>query len=251
MQCLSPEYFKCALTRKLIQYSKETHSLPKWLAQLRFIWTQYIKATSPKLSRYNIILFYFFRFYAPIYKFVAIPVANYVELLADQDTLRIVNDEDLLQTIEKVVVSKIYLEKQYWPKINNMMSHNHFHVIEPYSKLEQVLKSGLTPQLSKRWLDTLYCHPTLVSAVPDLRSRMNNIGRSKIRIPEKINETAARYFLDNAYRDIITEINQLWMLRSNAHYDSGKFFNSSVPRQLPFSDPATPSATRMNMKLFN
>lgn len=249
MQCLSPEYFKCALARKLIQYSKLGHGLPKWMAQLRTIWFQYIKATPPKRSRYNLILHYFFKIYAPLYNFLTIPIANHVELLADQDTLRVINDEDLLQTIEKVIVTKIYLEKQYWPKINSMVNHNRFKLIEPYSKLEQVLRTGITPQMSKRWLDTLYCsHPTRMSPVPDLRSRMNNIGRSKIRIPEQINESAAHHFLDNAYRDIISEVNHMWLLRSsNNLYDKGRIF---VSKPLQPSVVTSPAA-RMNTELFN
>jgi hypothetical protein len=38
MQCLSPDYFRCAVIRKLLQYSKHRHWLIKWLHQLRNIW---------------------------------------------------------------------------------------------------------------------------------------------------------------------------------------------------------------------
>jgi len=250
MQCLSPEYFKCALVRKMIQHSKSRHPLQKWLAQLRTIWPQYAKQVSVKRGYSNLFLHMFFKFYVPFYRTISIPVANYVELLADQDTLDVINDEDLLQTIEKIIVSKIYLEKQYWPKIKSMVSYNRFRLIEPYSKLEQVLRSGLTPQLSKRWLDTLYCNQsTLISPVPDLRSRMHNIGRSKVRIPEKTEESAARYFLDNAYSDIVAEINQLWLLRSNHLYDNLKL--GTKPFSIyPHSSHMTASS-RMNSGLFN
>ncbi|WP_455376000.1 hypothetical protein [Kaarinaea lacus] len=252
MQCLSPDYFKCAMVRKLIQHSKHKHVLPKWIAQLRNIWVQYLKVTSLKSNKLNILLYAFFKFYAPFYKFISIPVANHVELISDQDTLSVINDEDLLQTIEKIVLTKIYLEKQYWPRIKNMINHNRYTLIEPYSKLEQVLRAGLTPQLSKRWLDSLYCHrSTQLSPIPDLRSRMNNIGRSKIRIPEKVQETAAHYFLDNAYGDIISEFNQLWLMRSNNLYDNSGASTQSVKlqadRQLSFHG----SISRMNTNLFN
>jgi hypothetical protein len=250
MQCLSPDYFKCAMVRKLIQHSKREHGIAKWIVQLRNIWPLFTKVTSPRLNILNSPLYYFFKLYAPLYRYLTIPAANHVELLADQDTLRVINDEDLLQTIEKIIVTKIYLEKQYWPKINNMINHNRYKIIEPYSKLEQVLQNGLTPQLSKRWLDRLYCHHSnQISPVPDLRSRMNNIGRSKIRIPEKTAETAAHYFLDSAYLDIISEMNQLWLLRSSNLYDNEKHgtIGSSVTHTPSLINPSS----RINTDLFN
>lgn len=248
MQCLSPEYFKCAMTRKLIQHSKHQHTLLKWLAQLRAIWAQYPGKLKHKSNKYSKVLYFFFKVYAPFYKFISIPIANYVELLADQETLSIVNDEDLLQTIEKVIVTKIYMEKQYWPKIKNMIHHDRINLIQPYSKLEQVLQKGLTPQLSKRWLDTLYCSPpTRVQPIPDLRSRMNNIGRSSVRIPETIQQTAAQYFLDSAYRDIISEVNQMWLLRSDHLYNKPVI----KPAQFLQNSGYTKSTSRMNPELFN
>ena len=246
MQCLSPEYFECAVTRKLIQYSKNTHTVSKWLYQMRNTWAMYAKYFSSP-DHNNFFLSAFFGIYAPVYRHVSVPVANHVELLADQDTLAIINDEDLLQTIEKVIVTKIYLEKQYWPKIQNLVSRNLYRHIEPYSRLEQALEKGLTPKLSKQWLDSLYCsHSTKVFPVPDLRSRMNNIGRSRIRIPEKTTETAAHYYLDNAYRDIISEVNQLWLVRSNHQYEST--LKTGKPKcPSPLSAP-TPS---ISSELFN
>ncbi len=248
MQCLSPDYFRCAMVRKLIQHSKHNHIVPKWVAQCRSTWMQYLAATSPAKGKSNILLHVFFKFYSPVYRQISIPVANYVELAADLDTLSIVNDEDLLQTIEKVVVTKIYLEKQYWPKIRSMIHYNRYNLIEPYTKLEQVLKHGITPQLSKRWLDSVYQqHATAITPVPDLRSRMNNIGRSKIRLPEKTNETAAHYFLDKAYLDIISEANQLWLVRSN-NLDA----DNNTPRKPFIPQPSgAGAASRMNTELFN
>lgn len=247
MQCLSPDYFKCAMVRKLIQHSKHNHATSKWIAQSRNIWTQYVKVTSPRINKLNGPLYFFFRIYSPLYRYLTIPVANHVELEADQDTLSVINDEDLLQTIEKIIVTKIYLEKQYWPKIKNMLNHNRYKLIEPYSKLEQILQNSLTPQLSKRWLDRLYCHHSnQISPVPDLRSRMHNIGRSKIRIPEKTGETAAHYFLDNAYLDIISEINQLWLLRSSNLYEKQHTIGTAAQQASVIHH-----SSRMNAELFS
>lgn len=248
MQCLSPEYFKCALVRKLIQHSKKQHLFAKWLAQLRSIWMLYPQQLLPRKNKNNAVLYWFFKGYAPLYNFISIPVANYVELLADQDTLLVINDEDLLQTIEKVIVAKIYLEKQYWPKIQKLIGTNRYQLIDPYSKLEQVLQKGLTPQLSKRWLDTLYNLPSSeMKPVPDLRSRMNNIGRSSVRIPERINVSAANYFLENAYRDVISEVNQMWLLRRNYLNNNTAIKKLETPSQQVLLSPAS----RMNTKLFN
>lgn len=81
---------------------------------------------------------------------------------------------------------------------------------------------------------------------------MKNIGRSKVRIPEKISETAAHYFLDNAYRDIISEINQMWLVRSNNNiYEPKSAFVPAVSQHPVTEHDGKPLSTGMNMNLFN
>lgn len=216
MQCLSPDYFECALTRKLLQYSKHRHWFMKWLHQLRNTWMLYLRVLSSNVTFSNFLLLMFFQLYAPLYRNLSTPVAHRCELEADKDSLEIVNDEDLLQTIETVIVSKIYLDQQYWPKIGKMLRDGSRQSVQPYTKLEDILKVGLTSKNTRRWLDTLYTHePNRINAIPGLRARMNNIGRSRIRIPEKINQTAANYFLDKNYPAIVAQINRLWHQRHN------------------------------------
>ena len=53
MQCLSPEYFKCAVIRKLLQYSKRRHGLVKWLHQLRTTWLLYMNVLTRHVTLSN------------------------------------------------------------------------------------------------------------------------------------------------------------------------------------------------------
>ncbi|MCI0507062.1 MAG: hypothetical protein L0Z73_13265 [Gammaproteobacteria bacterium] len=215
MQCLSPEYFECATIRKLLQYSKHRHWLIKWLHQLRSVWLLYMNLLSKNVSFGSLLLAVFFRLYAPLYRDLTIPIAHRNELEADLDTLQFVNDEDLLQTIESVIVAKIYLDQQYWPKIQKSLKENRGQDITPYSNLEEILKQGLTTKNTKRWLDSVYDHEShRLKAIPSLRARMQNIGRSRIRIPERIQQTAAQFYLDHDYAVVVNGINRLWLQRN-------------------------------------
>jgi len=215
MQCLSPEYFECAVIRKLLQYTKHRNSLIKWLHQLRNVWLLYMNVLSKNVTLGTLPLAIFFQLYAPLYRDLSTPVAHRNELDADLDTLQFVNDEDLLQTIEAVIVAKIYLDQQYWPKILKTLRENQDVDIQPYSNLEEILKQGLTTKNTKRWLDSVFeSESHRLKAIPSLRARMYNIGRARIRIPERIQQTAAQVYLDHDYSKVVNGVNQLWMQRN-------------------------------------
>ena len=226
MQCLSPDYFKCAVIRKLLQYSKHRHWLIKWLHQLRNIWMLYLNMLSANVTLSNFMLAIFFHFYAPLYRDLATPIAHRNELEADLDSLEYINDEDLLQTIETVIVTKIYLDQQYWPKLTRLQNERNDSSIEPYTELEKELKTGLTTKTTKRWLDSLYKGEShKIKAIPSLKARMHNIGRSRIRIPERIEQTAAHTYLDKDYTHIVNGVNQLWTQR-NSYTTSSRATNT-------------------------
>lgn len=215
MQCLSPEYFECAVIRKLLQYTKHRHCLIKWLHQLRNVWLLYMNVLSRNVTLGSLPLAIFFRLYAPLYRDLTTPVAHRNELDADLDTLQFVNDEDLLQTIEAVIVAKIFLDQQYWPKIQKSLKESQEMDIEPYSNLEEILKQGLTTKNTKRWLDSVFKSEShRLKAIPSLRARMHNIGRARIRIPERIQQTAAQEYLEHDYTRIVDGVNQLWKQRN-------------------------------------
>jgi len=215
MQCLSPEYFECAVIRKLLQYTKQRNSVIKWLHQLRNVWLLYMNVLSKNVTLGTLPLAIFFQLYAPLYRDLSTPVAHRNELDADLDTLQFVNDEDLLQTIEAVIVAKIYLDQQYWPKILKAIKENQEMDIQPYSNLEEILKQGLTTKNTKRWLDSVFeSESHRLKAIPSLRARMYNIGRARIRIPERIQQTAAQIYLEHDYTKVVDGVNQLWMQRN-------------------------------------
>jgi hypothetical protein len=240
MQCLSPEYFECATIRKLLQYSKHRHWLIKWLHQLRGVWLLYMNVLSKNVGFGSLLLAVFFRLYAPLYRDLTIPIAHRNELEADLDTLQFVNDEDLLQTIEAVIVAKIYLDQQYWPRIQKSLVENRGRDIAPYSNLEEILKQGLTTKNTKRWLDSVYDHEShRLKAIPSLRARMQNIGRSRIRIPERIQQTAAQFYLDHAYSSVVSGINRLWMQRNNRTRAKRSVVNHTIVAQQQNSASST------------
>ena len=183
---------------------------------MRNIWMMYANLLSANVNFSNFLLAGFFRIYAPFYRELSTPVAHRNELEADLDSLQYINDEDLLQTIETVIVTKIYLDQQYWPKLEKLIKEQKDNTLQPYSNLEDILQRGLTTKNTKRWLDSLYRDESYkIKAIPSLRARMYNIGRSRIRIPEKITQTAAHTFLDSDYTNIVNGVNRLWMQRTS------------------------------------
>ena len=82
--------------------------------------------------------------------------------------------------------------------------------------------------------------------IPGLRSRMSNIGRSRIRIPEKIDESAARYYLDKHYGAVVSGVNGLWKQR---YYSLAK--RSKTGSKSSLAKPAKNIASSMPLDVFN
>ena len=211
LQSLSCENFHCALTRKLLQFHQSTLFSLGWLSLLREVWPLYRDAFKAATGRTATLWYWLFAGYSRMYRRLSTYATYLTELKADRATLEFINDEDVLQTIEAMMLCARYFKRQYWPKMKEMQHANPSKLLNPYSKLESVVKNALSSQEVKHWLDDLYAAgDTRVRAMPSLKARMDNIGRSRVRILEKFKRSAANLYLADHYNDIIDLTNRVF-----------------------------------------
>lgn len=223
---LSPNHFRCALAHKLAQFNGKDNTVTNWLYQLRDIWKQYLtalsakkdlsvkKSPSGKPSRSDQLLYWFFALYTPFYRCISIPAAQYDELLADQKVLDTINNDDLFKAIESLIVAKIFLQRLYWPSIHHVIKQNPKSGILPYTRLEQIIQSALPQYNIKQWLEQQYNNNRQPhNTTPSLKAHMEMLGRSRIKLPDSPQQSAAKVYLDTAYRGVIKRIDDYWVKR--------------------------------------
>lgn len=229
LQSLSATHFRCALTRKLLQYNKKGNFISNWIYQMRQVWQHYLRQLQRDSKFGEQPLLWFFMLFTPLYRSISVSAAQLDELRADRKVLDMINNDDVFKTIESIIVSKIFLNKQYWPKVRDIFKQDPATVIFPYAKLERIVKSAFMRNDIKQWLEKNYeLESGPLDTTPTLKARMEVLGRRHIKPPSSPVETAAMVYLDNTYSEVVKRIDEKWLKKQrqrNAEIESNKSEN--------------------------
>ena len=202
MQSLSPVQFRCAVARRLGQFSKRYNLTGNWLTQLRDIWPQYCVRAEFAGFGYQPIQ-WFFSIYAPLYDVITVSAARIDELAADRYAMELFSDEELLETITTEAVCRLYLEEKYWPVIRKITSQDPETITKPRTAMASVLRAGLQADKALEWLvkavavETQWDDP-----VPSLARRIENIGHTQARMNTLAEKSAATVYLGKVICDL-------------------------------------------------
>jgi Zn-dependent protease with chaperone function len=196
IQSLSAAQFRCALARRLGQFSKRYNLLGNWLFQLRAIWPQYCAATAG--SGFHPVG-WFFSVFAPLYRVISLPAARRDELAADSYAMQVCSDEEVLETITTETVYRLYLEEKYWPVFRKFSAHAREAILNPHAGIAAVLRAGLQGDRGLQWLmKAMAREPGWDDPVPSLAQRVDNIGHLETRLGEIAAVPAAAVYLGTA-----------------------------------------------------
>jgi hypothetical protein len=198
MQSLSVAQFRCALARRLGQFSKRHNPLGNWLYQLRRVWPQYALATGVAGPGYQPVG-WFFSMFAPLYDVVSLPAARLDELAADSYAMEVCSDEEVLDTITTETVCRLYLEEKYWPTYRKLSARVREVLPKPHAGMAPVLRAGLQGDGGTEWLmKAMDLEPRPDESLPSLANRVENIGYVKTRMRGMAAEPAATVCLGTA-----------------------------------------------------
>ncbi len=202
IQGLSPAQFRCALARRLGQFSKHRNMMGNWLYQLRRIWSQYAIATKTADPGFQPVR-WFFRVFAPFYERISLPAARLDELAADSYAMEVCSDEEMLDTITTETVCRLYLEEKYWPTYRKLTARLRELMPKPHAGMASVLRTGLQGDRGQEWLmKAMEREPRHDDPMPSLAKRVENIGHRKPRMSGIASESAATVFLDMAIGEL-------------------------------------------------
>jgi Zn-dependent protease with chaperone function len=202
IQSLSAAQFRCALARRLGQFSKRHHPLGNWLYQLRRIWPLYgisAEAAGPGFQPVG----WFFSIFAPLYDLVSLPAARIDELAADSYAMEVCSDEEVLVAITVESVCRLYLEEKYWPAYRKLPVRVREAMPKPHVGMAPVLRTGLRGDRSQEWLmKAMAWEPRQDEPMPSLAKRVENIGHLKPRMSEIAPVPAAAVYLGTVNEEL-------------------------------------------------
>jgi hypothetical protein len=182
IQSLSAAQFRCALARRLGQFSKRHNPLGNWLYQLRRIWPQYgiaIEAADPGFQPVRC----FFSVFAPLYELVSLPASHLDELAADSYAMEVCSDEEVLDTVTIETVCRLYLDEKFWPVYWKLSARVREAMLKPHAGIASVLRAGLQGDRGMEWLmKAMDREPRWDDPMPSLVERVENIGHLNTRM---------------------------------------------------------------------
>jgi hypothetical protein len=202
IQGFSPTQFRCALARRLGQFSKRRNPLGNWLYQLRQVWPQYATAPGAPDPGFQPVR-WFFLFFAPLYQRISLPAARLDELVADSYAMEVCSDEEMLDTISTETVCRLYLEEKYWPTYRKLTARVREIMPKPHAGMSSVLRAGLQGDKNQEWIKkAMEREPRDDDPMPSLAKRVENIGHRKPRMNAIAPDSAATVYLDTAIESL-------------------------------------------------
>ncbi|MDH5326538.1 MAG: hypothetical protein OEZ68_09330 [Gammaproteobacteria bacterium] len=216
-QTLSPEYFAIAVRRKLIQYSKRHNPIINWVNQLRHVWPLYARAFKKRGAVGDQLIHWFFSGFSRFYEFFTRRCVQLDELHADKGALDMVNAEELLKTIETMLISETFLNSKYWPNVLNAARKNPKAAPPPFNKISEMVRNTLAGMDKSKWLvmhlskEAMKIHK---GTKAPFKARMAELGCSSVEEPEVMKQCAAQYYFGENYPKIVMVMNKQWLTRA-------------------------------------
>ncbi|WP_455223037.1 hypothetical protein [Kaarinaea lacus] len=213
MQTLSPEYFDCALTRKLLQYGKRRNLFYNWLSYLRTTWEMYPDSFKQRNKVGDQLSYWFFTIYGRFYRQLALYVTQTDELYADGLALNYLNDRDVFKTAESIRLVQFFLNEHFWPKLNELLARGAVRPeqIKPYEHLSKATLQMLKSARVNHWLKMLSLETAYEgSHEAPFAKRMHSMGYGKMIAPNVSDRTAAQYYFGPGNIKLVQHMNKVW-----------------------------------------
>jgi len=211
IQMMPPNVFRAMMGRKICQHSLLRNPLLHWLHQLNAAWRQYYACVADSRAVDMRFQAFFYGAYSMLYAKLVEPVARLDGLSADSYTLKVVNDEDIVESIEYLFVAGMFIEKMFWPKLREVARKQRNYELFPFATLAKVgfsslakldingwLKKEMTTGSSPRW------------GVASMPVRMGGLGHDEIYELEIASESAAEFYFGQSLVKVVATIDRYW-----------------------------------------
>jgi hypothetical protein len=238
LQSLSPLQFKGALARKLGQFSAEHNRLTHWIFRWRNYCALYQRSYKKNKAAIHAPLRIFFKYYTPLLNAFTVNAVRKDELEADVYALQVMNDAELADVILRSEVCNTFMKTKYWPKIFAMFRknpNNPGHL--PHASMTSVMRKALTEnEFAQIMKDLINAEPRWNDTMPDLHTRLEHIGQTRLDMPPPVMETAAQRYLGEAFSAVVKLLDKQWLAKSGATTKKQASPNPAVKQQAPIKN---------------
>lgn len=211
VQMMPPNVFRAMVARKLCQHNWFRNPLLHWLHQCHGAWQQYLGYCLQHRSPVNDVLAFFYLGYAAIYRRLVEPVARLDGLSADRRTLKIINDEDIVESIEYLFVVGMYIEKIFWPRLRNFAYKNNRYDLFPFAALAKSGLESLSRLDVNQWLaEEMNRGHSPRWGVSSMATRLDALGHNEVFPLYIISDSAAGMYIGRALPGLIEQTDSEW-----------------------------------------
>ena len=211
LQTLSPEDFRCELSRCIGQHSKIIPSLTLFVYKSRNLWDMYNESLGKNKKFGTSPLRWFFKTYSRLYKLITAPAIRMEELEADLFALEYRHDTEVFNALKSKAISERFLASHYWAGVRNMVMKHPNISIKPFANIEKSVRSEAAQANRKKWLHEAYTAKHKPGDImPGFRQRMDHMGHGKIKTIPVLGMNSAEKYLGDTRKNIIPIIDKLW-----------------------------------------
>lgn len=221
IQMIPVKIFRALLARKLSQHSWMRNPILHFLHQMDSAWWQYYEAMTAHPAVDMKLFSLAYGIFAMLYHELAEPIARLDGLSADRYTLKGINDEDVVESIEYLFIAGMFIDKVFWPRLRHLAREQQKYDLSPCSTLVRVREKFLDRLDTNAWL-----HKEMSAGmsprwgVASMRARLNTLGHDSV-LPIKIdNQFAAEAYLGDYLAKIITKVDRQWREQTIARWQA-------------------------------
>jgi hypothetical protein len=221
IQIMPLNIFRALLARKLSQHSLLRNPLLHFLHQMDGAWWQYYEAIAAHPAADMKLFALVYGIFAMLYHELVEPIARLDGLSADRFTLKTINDEDVVESIEYLFVAGMFIDKVFWPRLRSLARDQHKYDLSPCATLSRVRERFLERLDVDAWL-----HREMAAGVSprwgvaSMRDRLNTLGHDAVLALEIDHQFAAEAYLSGCLAQIISKVDRQWREQTIAKWQA-------------------------------
>lgn len=210
MQSLSARYLMAAIEREIVHLSGVHKRPASMLYFMRQLCVQYQLAWRRNWALPSLIMRAFFAWYTPLFKLLSPTACRMQQYYADKKVQSALRDQTLVNMLVTTIISKHYLENDFWPHLYNKAYRHKQPPYLPYASLDHNLRAKLDNDNAQAWLNAEMTSTSSTTDTPSLKQRLEQLAVFHVSLPPPVTESAAKYFLGDSFKVITGQLDQVW-----------------------------------------
>lgn len=214
MLCNPPEYFQAQLVSAIGKLSGKHNFVLSNLYFFSTSWAHIEQFCHTRSTLVFTILGYYLSIYARLFQYFAVAIHHQYELEKHVYALELVNDEVCVQAIAFDYLLKNYLNKNYWPSVQQLQGQYENAGYYPFSSMRDHVCNGIRQYDNRAVIERLMnMRMSKRMELPSFKQRIEYLGVFHPQVPKVSHQNTAEIFLGASYLPAVKVMDDLWLKR--------------------------------------